>query len=208
VSSHEITHLVHQYGLALVFAAAALQALGCPVPGTTALIAAALYAATAHGLSIVGVIAAGALGALAGTTAGFALGRWRGERILRGIGRRLRQTPERVTRLRDEFATRGGVLVFVARFITGLRNLVGVLAGASGMPLTRFVPISAAAALTWAVLNALEYYFFGHAIAGASTWVQVALISVGLVWMLVSLNFLRRRALRRLGDSASATELT
>jgi membrane protein DedA with SNARE-associated domain len=56
VSLHEVTHLVHQYGYALVFAAAALQAVGAPVPGGTAVVAAALYAASSHGLSIVGVI--------------------------------------------------------------------------------------------------------------------------------------------------------
>ena len=86
MSSHEIGHLVHQYGSLLIFAAVALQALGAPLPGTTALIAGALYAATAHGLPIAGVIAAGALGALAGTTAGFALGRWGGERMLLAVG--------------------------------------------------------------------------------------------------------------------------
>ena len=35
VSSHEIGHLVHQYGYALVFLVVALQALGAPLPGTT-----------------------------------------------------------------------------------------------------------------------------------------------------------------------------
>jgi membrane protein DedA with SNARE-associated domain len=43
------------------------------------LIAAAVYAGTSHGLPITGVIAAGALGALLGTTGGYAVGRWRGE---------------------------------------------------------------------------------------------------------------------------------
>ena len=52
-----------------MFAVVALQALGAPLPGTTALIAAAVYAATSHGLPIVGVIVAGALGALAGADA-------------------------------------------------------------------------------------------------------------------------------------------
>jgi membrane protein DedA with SNARE-associated domain len=41
----------------LVFAVVGLQALGVPLPGTTALIAAAVYAATSHGLPIAGVIA-------------------------------------------------------------------------------------------------------------------------------------------------------
>jgi membrane protein DedA with SNARE-associated domain len=82
MSSHEIHHLLHEYGLSLVFVIVALQALGAPLPGTTALIAAALYAATAHGLPIAGVTVAGAIAALAGTTAGFALGRWRGEPLV------------------------------------------------------------------------------------------------------------------------------
>ena len=57
MTSHDLQHLLHQYGCGLVFAVVALQALGLPLPGTTALIAAALYAATSHGLPIVGVIA-------------------------------------------------------------------------------------------------------------------------------------------------------
>ncbi len=102
MSSHEIHQLLNEYGLALVFSIVALQALGVPLPGTTALVAAALYAATSHGLPIVGVIVAGAAGAVAGTTVAFALGCWGGERLLLGVGRRLRQSPERVQRLRLE----------------------------------------------------------------------------------------------------------
>jgi membrane protein DedA with SNARE-associated domain len=54
MSAHEIEHLLHQYGCGLVFAVVALQAVGAPLPGTTALIAAALYAATSHGLPMPG----------------------------------------------------------------------------------------------------------------------------------------------------------
>jgi membrane protein DedA with SNARE-associated domain len=195
MSSHEIQNLLHQYGLGLVFAVVALQALGVPLPGTTALIAAALYAATSHGLPIVGVIAAGALGALAGTCAGFVLGRWGGEKLLLRAARRLRQSPERVQQLRREFASHGGAWLFIGRFITGLRNVTGLLAGASGMPLARFLPISAAAAIAWTLINALGYYWFGHALAGADTWLQIVLVCAGLAWLVVSLNLLRRRAL-------------
>ena len=196
---HEIQRLVHEYGCLLVFVAVGLQALGAPVPGTTALIAAALYAGAAHGLPIVGVIAAGVLGALTGTTIAFALGRKGGERLMLGVGARLRQPPERVQRLRRQFAEHGSAWVFVGRFLTGARNLTGWVAGASGMELRRFLAVSAAAALSWALLNALEYYWFGHALIGASTWVQVALVCAGLAWLLASVLLLRRRTLRRLG---------
>jgi membrane protein DedA with SNARE-associated domain len=205
VSSHEISHLVHQYGLLLVFGFAWLQAFCLPVPATTALAAAALYAATGHGLPIVGVIAAGALGALFGTAAAFALGRWGGERLLLWIGSRLRQRPERVAHLREEFAARGGAWVFVGRFISGVRNVLGLVAGASGMQLGRFLIISAAAAAAWSLWNGLQVYYIGHTLLGASTWVQIAMVCVGVLWMLLSLNFLRRRVLRRMASSAELT---
>jgi membrane protein DedA with SNARE-associated domain len=207
VSAHEIEHLLHEYGCGLVFAVVGLQALGVPLPGTTALIAAALDAATSHGLPIVGVIAAGALGALAGTSAGFALGRWGGEKLLLRVARRLRQSPERVQQLRSEFAAHGGTWIFVGRFISGVRNVTGLLSGASGMPLKRFLPFSAAAAMAWALTNSLEYYWFGHALAGADTWLQIVLVCAGIAWMVVSFNLLRRRALRRLQNASSAGEL-
>jgi membrane protein DedA with SNARE-associated domain len=198
VGAHEIQHLVREYGCLLVFLAVALQAFCLPVPGTTALVAAALYAASGHGPPIAEVIAAGVLGALVGTTVAFVVGRWGGERFLLRLGGRLRQQPERVQQLRHVFATRGTVWVFVGRFITGIRNVSGLLAGATGMPVGRFVAVSAAAALTWACFHALEYYWFGHLLLGASTWVQVVMVCAGLVWLLVSLTVLRRRALGHL----------
>jgi membrane protein DedA with SNARE-associated domain len=202
VGGHEIQQLLHDYGLAVVFAVVALQALGAPLPGTTVLIAAAVYASTSQGLPILGVIAVGALGALVGTSIGFAAGRWRGEPILIWAGGRLRQSPERVARLRTEFAAHGAAWLFVGRFISGVRNVTGLLAGASAMPVRRFLPVSGAAALAWAAINSLEYYWFGRALAGADTWVQVLLVCAGLAWLFFSLRLLRRRALRRLSDSA------
>jgi membrane-associated protein len=123
------------------------------------------------------------------------------------IARRLRQSPERVPQLRREFAAHGGAWLFVGRFITGLRNVTGLLAGASGMPINRFLPLTAAAALAWALINGLEYYWFGHALAGADTWLQVVLVCAGLAWILVSLSFLRRRALRRINSPSPAGDL-
>ncbi|MDQ2895571.1 MAG: VTT domain-containing protein, partial [Actinomycetota bacterium] len=165
-----------------------------------------LYAATAHGLPIAGVIAAGATGALVGTTAGFALGRWGGETLLLSLGARLRQSSERVQRLRREFAVHGAGWLLAGRFISGVRNICGLVAGASGMPLRSFLPLSAAAATVWAVVNALEYYWFGHALAGASTWVQVVLVCAGVAWALLTVRLLRRRALRRIQSTPSTVE--
>ncbi len=203
LSSHEINHLLHEYGLTLVFAITGLQALGVPLPGTTALIAAALYASTSHGLPIEGVIGAGALGALAGTSASYAIGRYAGERVLASVTQRTRAKPQQLQRVRLEFAEHGAAWLFIGRFVTGLRNVIGLLAGTSGMLVRRFLPVCAAACAVWATVNGLEYYFFGHALASAGTWLQVALICVGIAWTVLTFRVLRRRMLKRLDATLS-----
>jgi membrane protein DedA with SNARE-associated domain len=194
VSAHEITHLIHEYGLIVVFLAAGAQAVGFPVPGGTALVVAGADASTKHGLPLGWVIVVGAVGALIGTTAGFALGRWRGEPILLRLGRLFRRRPGQVQALRERFQEHGAVPVFIARFITGARNVAGLVAGASGMPLARFFLVSAAAAAAWSSLITLEYYFAGRAILGAPTWVQIVLIIVGVIVTIVSFRLLRPAA--------------
>ena len=191
MSSHEITQLIHEFGLIAVFLAAGLQAIGFPVPGGTALVIAGIDASSKNGLPLVGVIAAGALGAIFGGTAGFAVGRWRGEPVLLSIGRLFRQQPQRMQDLRGQFQRNAIAPLFIARFVTGLRNVAGLAAGASGVPLGRFLAVSAVAACAWSALITLEYYFAGHAVLGAPTWLQIVLIIVGVAATIVSLRFLR-----------------
>ena len=191
VSSHEITQLIHEFGLIAVFLATGLQAMGFPVPGGTALVIAGIDASSKHGLPLGGVIAAGALGAIFGGTAGFAVGRWRGEPVLVRVGGLFRQNPERIQELRGQFQRHAIAPLFIARFVTGLRNVAGLAAGASGVPLGRFLAVSAVAAFGWSALITLEYYFAGHAILGAPTWLQIVLIIVGLVATIASFRFLR-----------------
>ena len=191
MSSHEIIQLIHEFGLVAVFLAAGLQAMGFPVPGGTALVIAGVDASTKNGLPLPGVIAAGALGALLGGIAGFAIGRWQGESVLLRVGRVFRQQPERVQELRGQFERNAITPLFIARFVTGLRNVAGLLAGASGVGVGRFLAVSVVAASAWSALITLEYYFAGHAILAAPTWLQIAVIIVGVFATIASFRFLR-----------------
>jgi membrane protein DedA with SNARE-associated domain len=107
--------------------------------------------------------------------------------------------------LRYEFAVHGGAWLFIGRWVTGLRNVIGLLIGSSGMGIRRFLSLTAASALLWATGVTLQYYWFGDALAAADTWLQVLLICAGVAWMVISLNLLRRRALRRIHPAASAS---
>ena len=191
VSSHEITHLIHEYGLIVIFLATGLQAVGFPIPGGTALVAGGIDASTRHGLPVAGVLIAGAIGALLGTSLGYAIGAWRGEPVLLRIGRVFRQRPERVQQLRRDFQEHAVAPLFIARFITGARNVAGLVAGASGLAIPVFLLVSAGAALAWSTIITLEYYFAGHTILGAPTWLQITLIIVGIGATILSFRLLR-----------------
>jgi membrane protein DedA with SNARE-associated domain len=204
LSAHEITQLIHDYGLAVVFVATSLQALGLPVPGGTSLVVAGIDASTKHGLPVIGVVIAGAAGALVGGVVGFALGRWRGESILLRLGALFGQRPERVQRLRAEFERHAIAPVFIARFVTGARNVAGLLAGASGMAVRPFLLVTAVAAAAWSTLITLEYYFAGHVLLGAPTWLQILLIIVGLVAAVLSFRLLKPGILARAKPRANA----
>src|SRR6516225_4344685 len=63
---HLIAHLIHEYGLIAVATIVALECLGFPVPGETALLGAAIDAETKHDLNIGTVITVAAGAAIVG----------------------------------------------------------------------------------------------------------------------------------------------
>jgi membrane protein DedA with SNARE-associated domain len=64
-----VTQFVEQYGLLVVFFVVALESAGVPLPGETALVAAAIVASQGH-FSLADVIVVGAVAAILGDNAG------------------------------------------------------------------------------------------------------------------------------------------
>lgn len=76
-----MTHTIASYGLVLLFVLILLESGGIPLPGETALIAAAILASQGH-FSIVAVIAVAAAAAIVGDNGGYYVGRRWGRQIL------------------------------------------------------------------------------------------------------------------------------
>ncbi|HSO99292.1 MAG TPA: DedA family protein [Solirubrobacteraceae bacterium] len=199
--------LLRDWGYAIVLLFTGAQSLGLPLPGTTALISGALYAAATHRLTLPGVILAALSGALAGSALGYGAGRWFGGALLERHGYRWRLPPARLERVRMMVVHGGLQIVFFGRFISGLRNAVAVLAGASRMPPGRFAAACGAAAVLWSVGNGCAYYFAGRAIAHAGTAVQVGLGTL-LVLSLLATGLFVRRGARRLWRSVDGADGT
>jgi undecaprenyl-diphosphatase len=154
-----VSGLVASYGYVVLFFLVGLESLGLPLPGETALVTAAAFAALGH-LSIYGVVATAVAAAVIGDNGGYWIGRTGGIALVRRYGRFLHLNEAHLERARHFFARHGPPTVFIGRFIALLRTWTAVLAGAARMPYGRFMLYNALGAMCWAgVVGALGYVF-------------------------------------------------
>ena len=159
-----MTHLIEHYGLILLFLVVCLESAGLWLPGETALIAAAVYAADGH-LSIAGVIAVAATAAIVGDNIGYWAGREGGRRLLNRWSWLERFSARVLPPAERFFAKHGGKAVFFARFFGGLRVTGAWMAGITRMQWWRFLVWNAAGGIVWAVGVGLLAYYAGKAAA-------------------------------------------
>src|SRR5437868_3688184 len=126
--------------------------MGIPAPGETALVSAAIFAATTHRLDIGMVVAAAATGAILGDNIGYRLGRRFGYALLTRYGRFARIDAGRIRLGRFLFDRHGGKVVFFGRFVAVLRALAALLAGINRMDWRRFLFFNATGGLVWAAV--------------------------------------------------------
>ncbi|HEX4575632.1 MAG TPA: bifunctional DedA family/phosphatase PAP2 family protein [Gemmatimonadales bacterium] len=195
-------NLVARYGYVVVALFVGAEGIGLPLPGETALVLAAAVAAQGR-LSLDGVIAAAALGAVLGDTGGYWIGRGAGRMLLERPPRWI--SPGALARLRGYFDRHGAATVLFARFVAFFRTVVGILAGASGMPFGRFSVFNALGSVLWAVAVGSVGYFFGQNLprlqralgrAGLAVALFIALVVALVVagrWFEAHLESLRAR---------------
>jgi membrane protein DedA with SNARE-associated domain len=193
-----VSSLVQHYGLIALFLVVMLESGGLPLPGETALVAAAIFASQGK-LNIVEVIAVAAAAAIIGDNLGYWVGRTGGRKVLARYGP-LRRWSERVLPWSERFFARHGAkTIFLARFFSVLRVTAAWIAGISRMHWWTFFLWNAAGGICWAVLVGLVAYYVGHAAADAIG--HYGLLGGGAVVVLLALvlgaiHLWRRRLLR------------
>ena len=129
----DLEALLGRWGYVVIFAAMLLENAGLPLPGETVTLLGG-YAAGSGQLSLLGVMAAAASGAVLGDNIGYWVGRRLGWSLLLRVGRLLRQQPDQMELWRERFLRHAGLSVFLGRFVAVLRVLAGPMAGAVGHP--------------------------------------------------------------------------
>jgi membrane protein DedA with SNARE-associated domain len=201
---------LQHYGVWAIGLLIMLEDFGIPVPGETILIAGAVYAGAGR-LNVLAVGVVGFIAAIIGDNIGFAVGHFGGRALALRWGKYVFLTEERLNKAEDFFDRRGAIVITFARFVEGLRQANGIIAGITGMHWLRFLIFNAIGAAlwvgTWVSLGYLAGNHIGtiyHYITLYSYYALIALAVLIVGYIVWRLRRRRRRALvvaRQVGEA-------
>lgn len=136
-----------QYGYAAVFSVLIACGFGVPIPEDITLVTGGIISGLGYTDPHI-MVAVGIAGVLAGDGLVFAAGRLWGDNIMRFRFIARVMTPQRYAQVEEKFEKYGNWVLFVARFLPGLRTAVFVTAGISRkVSYLRFILMDGLAAL-------------------------------------------------------------
>lgn len=181
------------YGYAAVFTVLLICGFGVPIPEDITLVAGGIISGLGY-TDVHTMFAVGMAGVLVGDGIMFTLGRVYGERVLRFRLVSRIMTPERFAAVQDKFDRYGNWVLFVARFLPGLRSPIFLTAGMTRrVSYMRFLCMDGFAALisvpVWVYLGyfgASNREWLMHVVhqGQAGILIVIALLGagIGIVW--------------------------
>ena len=188
--AQRIPEYLATYGYVAIFFIVALESAGVPLPGETSLIAGAILAGEGR-LSIYGVIAAAAGGAILGDNCGYWVGREFGFPLVYRYGRYLNLDERRLKLGQYLFLKQGGKIVFFGRFVALLRAFAAFLAGVNRFNWERFFLCNASGGVAWATIFGAGGFFLGRAFETYARPVSVAALLCAVVGFFIGGRFIR-----------------
>lgn len=185
------------YGYWAVFLILLLCGFGIPIPEDITLVSGGIIAgfglADVHIMFVVGMA-----GVLIGDSTMFMLGHIFGERIIKFKPIRRLLPPRRFHQVQDKFARYGNRVLFVARFLPGLRTPIFITAGLSRqIPYWRFLLLDGCAALIsvpiWVYLGFLGAYNREWLMMWVSRGQKGILCVIGLLILAVTARYFYKR---------------
>jgi membrane protein DedA with SNARE-associated domain/membrane-associated phospholipid phosphatase len=154
--------------------------IGLVAPGETTVIVGGLVAGQGE-ISLLLLIAIVWGCAVAGDVTSYVLGRRLGRDFMVRHGARVKITEERLEQVEAFFERRGGMTILIGRFIGLVRAIAPFIAGASRMPLRKFLPYDVLGAGAWAATFCILGYVFWRSFNQLTAWVSRGLFAFGLV---------------------------
>ena len=188
--------LIDQFGYFGVALIVFVESFGVPAPGETAIIAGSAYAGSGEHFTIFAVAVTAFFAAVIGDSVGYLIGRRGGRPLVHRFGKYVRLTPERFDKVEGFMSRQGPKVVVIARFVEGLRQFNGIVAGITGMPFHRFLIWNALGAALWVGVWSTGGYLAGdhiEAIASALSRYVVLAVAVAVLAVLGYVWYRRRK---------------
>ena len=198
---------LEHYGLWAIGLLITLEDFGVPVPGETILIAGAIFAGAGR-INIVALGVVAFVAAVTGDNIGFAIGHFGGRALALRFGKYVFLTEERLDKAENFFDRRGSIVITFARFVEGLRQANGIIAGITGMHWLRFLIFNAIGAALWVGTWVTVGYFAGNNITTVYHYITLYsyYVLAALVVLIVGYIVWRRRRRRRTPAAAAASQ--
>jgi len=194
---------LQHYGVWAIGLLIMLEDFGIPVPGETILIAGAVYAGAGR-LNVVAVGVVGFIAAIIGDNIGFAIGHFGGRALALRWGKYVFLTEERLDKAEAFFDRRGAIVITFARFVEGLRQANGIIAGITGMHWLRFLIFNALGAALWVGTWINLGYLAGNHIGTIYHYITLYSYYVLIALAVLLLGYIAWRLRRRRRHRASA----
>lgn len=174
--------------------------VGFILPGETVAILGGVAASLGH-VDFPVILVIVILAAIVGDSVGFEVGKHFGPRVL--ALRPLQRHGKRLKNAQDMLANRGGVAVFLGRWVAFFRAVMPALAGMSGMRYPTFLAWNAAGGIAWGATVVSLGYAAGTSYGRVEKWLgQGAAVAVAAI---VVVGLIVWRVRRHLADARSET---
>ncbi len=203
---NSLTGPLDHYGYWAIALLLLLENIGVPVvPGEFAMIGGAIFAGTGRaGLNIVAVAVVSVVASIAGAEIGYLIGRFAGRELILHYGKYVFIKPHHLDRAEAIVNRFGGIVVIIARYIVGLREANGIIAGITEMRWTAFTVYNVIGACVWVA----TWVTIGD-VAGDHINVVYSDINRYSLYLILAVavllaGYITRRVLRRRRRSAAA----
>ena len=165
-------------GLTFIIFAETGLLVGFFLPGDSLLVTAGLFASQPeYGLNIWALGGLLTVASILGNAVGYWIGQMSGPRLFKREASLLFK-PRYLKQAHDFYERHGGKTVVIARFMPIVRTFVPVVAGAAGMPYSRYTMYNVTGGILWIWSMLFIGYFLGRYIPGVDAHIEKVIVLV------------------------------
>ena len=170
---HQLITFFSSYGYIAVFMVLIACGFGIPIPEDITLVSGGVICGLAAALDVNFMVVVALVGVIIGDGAMFMLGRLLGPRVKKIPGLRQVFTEKSYKKMQEKIHRYGNWILFMARFLPGLRAPIYITAGISRrVSLWKFMFMDGGAALISVPLWVYAGYYFAHDLDSLISWVH------------------------------------